>query len=49
VAARWLGVSTVLTVHHHPADPAPAQLAADLADSAINVVSLDFGETWTSQ
>jgi acetyl esterase/lipase/L-ascorbate metabolism protein UlaG (beta-lactamase superfamily) len=49
VAARWLGVSTVLTVHHHPADPAPAQLAADLADSAINVVSLDFGETWTSR
>ena len=49
VAARWLGVSTVIPVHHHPADPTPVQLAADLAGSAINVVSLDFGETWTSR
>jgi hypothetical protein len=35
VAARWLGTPTVLPVHHHPADPAPAQLAADLTGSAI--------------
>lgn len=48
VAARWLGASTVLTVHHRPSDPAPAQLAAELAGEAVEVVSLDFGETWSS-
>ncbi|MFY9927063.1 MAG: alpha/beta hydrolase fold domain-containing protein [Streptosporangiaceae bacterium] len=47
VAARWLGAPTVLTVHHRPNDPAPAQLAAELAGEAVDVISLDFGETWT--
>lgn len=49
VAARWLGVSTVIPVHHQPADPASVQLAAELADSAINVVTLGFGDTWTAR
>lgn len=48
VATRWLGVSTVIPVHHHPADPAPVQLAVDLDGSGIDVVSLDFGETWST-
>lgn len=47
LAARWLGVATVLPVHHLPGDPAPAQLAADLGDTA-EVVALEFGETWTA-
>jgi acetyl esterase/lipase/L-ascorbate metabolism protein UlaG (beta-lactamase superfamily) len=49
-AADWLGVSTVLPVHHRPEDPAPAQLAADLAarGETIEVVALAFGETWTA-
>jgi L-ascorbate metabolism protein UlaG (beta-lactamase superfamily) len=50
VAADWLGVSTVLPVHHQPQDSAPARLAADLAarGEAIEVVTLDFGEAWTA-
>jgi L-ascorbate metabolism protein UlaG (beta-lactamase superfamily) len=50
VAADWLGVSTVLPVHHRPGDPAPARLAADLAarGETIEVVTLGFGETWTA-
>lgn len=50
IAADWLGVSTVLPVHHRPGDPAPAQLSADLAarGEAIDVVTLGFGETWTA-
>lgn len=50
VAADWLGVSTVLPVHHRPEDCAPAQLAADLAarGEAIEVVTLGFGEAWTA-
>jgi L-ascorbate metabolism protein UlaG (beta-lactamase superfamily) len=48
VAVRWLGVSTVIPVHHHPSDPAPAQLAAELAGSGIEVAALDFGAIWTA-
>ncbi|WP_020659252.1 alpha/beta hydrolase fold domain-containing protein [Amycolatopsis benzoatilytica] len=48
VAARWLGVSTVIPVHHTPGDALPAQLAANLAEDPIEVVSLDFGESWTA-
>ncbi|MBB4683659.1 alpha/beta hydrolase fold domain-containing protein [Amycolatopsis jiangsuensis] len=48
VAARWLGVSTVLPVHHVPGDAMPAQLAANLADDPIEVVPLAFGESWTA-
>ncbi len=49
-AARWLGVSTVIPVHYQPGDPAPTQLAADLAaqDTRIEVAVLDFGDTWTA-
>lgn len=47
IAARWLGVSTVIPVHYAPGDPAPAQLAADLGDAA-QVAALEFGETWTA-
>lgn len=45
IATRWLGVSTVIAVHHQPGDPAPVQLAADLGEDA-QVVALDFGQTW---
>ncbi|HWC84396.1 MAG TPA: alpha/beta hydrolase fold domain-containing protein [Pseudonocardiaceae bacterium] len=47
IAARWLGVSTLIPVHYRPGDPAPAQLAADLGDTA-QVATLEFGETWTA-
>ncbi|WP_406631775.1 alpha/beta hydrolase fold domain-containing protein [Amycolatopsis sp. WGS_07] len=47
IAARWLGVSTVIPVHYTPGDPAPAQLAAELGDTA-RVAVLEFGETWTA-
>jgi acetyl esterase/lipase/L-ascorbate metabolism protein UlaG (beta-lactamase superfamily) len=47
IAARWLGVSTVIPVHYAPGDPAPAQLAADLGDT-VRVVPLAFGDTWTA-
>jgi acetyl esterase/lipase/L-ascorbate metabolism protein UlaG (beta-lactamase superfamily) len=47
VAARWLGVSTVIPVHYLPADPAPVQLAAELGGD-VRVAVLDFGETWTA-
>jgi acetyl esterase/lipase/L-ascorbate metabolism protein UlaG (beta-lactamase superfamily) len=50
IAATWLGVHTVIPVHYPPGDPAPAQLAADLAghEQRIQVAPLEFGETWTS-
>jgi acetyl esterase/lipase len=50
VAADWLGVSTVLPVHHRTGDSATARLAADLAarGEAIEIVSLGFGETWVA-
>ena len=47
IAARWLGVATVIPVHYAPGDPAPAQLAADLGDVA-QVAVLEFGQTWTA-
>jgi L-ascorbate metabolism protein UlaG (beta-lactamase superfamily) len=49
-AARWLGVSTVIPVHYQPVDPAPTQLAADLAaqDTHVEVAVLDLGDTWTA-
>jgi len=49
VAARWLGVSTVLPVHHVPGDAMPAQLAAELAGEPIDVVTLGFGQRWTAK
>lgn len=48
VAARWLGVRTVVPVHHFDSDPAPAQLLAELADDPIEVIPLAMGETWKS-
>jgi acetyl esterase/lipase/L-ascorbate metabolism protein UlaG (beta-lactamase superfamily) len=49
LAAKWLGVRTVIPMHYAPGDPAPAQLKANLLDSgnSIEVVTLKFGETWT--
>jgi hypothetical protein len=42
-------VSAVIPVHDQPGDPAPAQLAADLAalDTRIEVAVVNFGGTWT--
>ncbi|WP_051194106.1 alpha/beta fold hydrolase [Nocardia jiangxiensis] len=50
LATRWLGVTTVIPVHYPPNDPAPAQLAADLAaaGAAVEVAVLDFNDTWTA-
>jgi L-ascorbate metabolism protein UlaG (beta-lactamase superfamily)/acetyl esterase/lipase len=50
VAAEWLGVQTVIPVHHPPTEPFPVQLSAELESlgSNISVVALDFGETWTA-
>ena len=49
LAASWLGVDTVIPVHYAPGDPAPLQLRAEVESAAlpINVVILDFGQTWT--
>jgi L-ascorbate metabolism protein UlaG (beta-lactamase superfamily) len=47
IAARWLGVSTVIPVHYLPGDPAPTQLAAELGTDA-QVVVLEFGESWSA-
>ncbi|WP_134730833.1 alpha/beta hydrolase fold domain-containing protein [Amycolatopsis nivea] len=47
-AARWLGVSTVIPVHHTPGDALPTQLAANLAGDPIEVVPLEFGQSWTA-
>lgn len=41
IGGRWLSAGKIVGLH--PADPAPAQLAADLTGSTNNVVSLDFG------
>lgn len=48
IAANWLGVRKVIPMHYAPGDPAPAQLRAELAEakSDIEVVPLEFGETW---
>lgn len=49
-AATWLGVHTVIPVHYPPGDPAPAQLAADLAarGGTIQVATLDVDQTRTA-
>ena len=49
LAASWLGVETVIPVHYAPGDPAPLQLKAEVeaADLPINVVILDFGQSWS--
>ncbi|WP_051899317.1 alpha/beta hydrolase fold domain-containing protein [Sciscionella sediminilitoris] len=47
IAARWLGVTTVIPVHHTPGDAIPAQLAANLTADPITVVPLEFGQSWT--
>ncbi|WP_216897100.1 alpha/beta hydrolase fold domain-containing protein [Nocardia alni] len=48
IAARWLGVSTVIPVHHIPGDPMPALLAAELDGDPVEVVPLGFDESWTA-
>lgn len=49
LAASWLGVDTFIPVHYAPGDPAPLQLQAEVESAALpmNVVILDFGQTWT--
>ncbi|WP_051323679.1 alpha/beta hydrolase fold domain-containing protein [Candidatus Solirubrobacter pratensis] len=50
IAAAWLGVHTVIPVHHPPGDPAPAQLEADIAAAGapVRVAALELGEAWTA-
>jgi L-ascorbate metabolism protein UlaG (beta-lactamase superfamily) len=49
IAAEWLGVSHVIPMHYAPGDPAPDELARqiDARGSAIKVIALEFGQTWT--
>ncbi len=49
-AVRMLGASTVIPVHHHPDDPAPAQLIAELTVAGVtaDVAVLAIGDTWRS-
>jgi L-ascorbate metabolism protein UlaG (beta-lactamase superfamily) len=49
IAAEWLGVSSVIPVHYPPGDAAPEKLRRELMTrgSPIEVVALEFGETWT--
>ena len=49
IATEWLGVSHVLPVHYPPGDPAPDHLRHELAQrgSTTDVVTLEFGDTWT--
>lgn len=49
VAAEWLGASEVIPVHYAPGDSAPDELARELnaRGSAIKVIALEFGQTWT--
>jgi hypothetical protein len=50
LAVRMLGASTVIPVHYHPHDPAPAQLIAELtaAGDTVDVAVLAIGDTWRS-
>jgi acetyl esterase/lipase/L-ascorbate metabolism protein UlaG (beta-lactamase superfamily) len=50
IAVRLLGAHTVIPMHYHPHDPAPAQLVAELAarGAAAEVAVLDIGEMWTA-
>ena len=49
IAADWLGVSHVLPVHYAPGDSAAEDFRHELAQrgSDIDVVTLEFGDTWT--
>jgi L-ascorbate metabolism protein UlaG (beta-lactamase superfamily) len=51
IAAEWLGARRVIPVHYAPGDPAPAELTQALADrgSDIEVITLEFGQTWTQE
>jgi L-ascorbate metabolism protein UlaG (beta-lactamase superfamily) len=51
IAAEWLGAHRVIPVHYAPGDPAPAELTQALADrgSDIEVITLEFGQTWTQE
>jgi hypothetical protein len=44
-----LGARRVIPVLYAPGDPAPSELIRALADrgSAIEVITLEFGKTWT--
>ena len=49
IAADWLGAPRVIPVHYPPGDPAPSELISALAarGSGIEVITLEFGQTWT--
>jgi L-ascorbate metabolism protein UlaG (beta-lactamase superfamily) len=49
VAAEWLGAPLVIPVHYAPGDPAPAEFARAVAErgGGIEIVQLEFGQTWT--
>jgi L-ascorbate metabolism protein UlaG (beta-lactamase superfamily) len=49
IAAEWLGVSHVLPMHYAPGDSAADDFRHELTGrgSAIDVVTLGFGDTWT--
>jgi len=49
IAAEWLGATRVIPVHYSPGDPNPADLTRALAGrgSGIEVITLEFGQTWT--
>jgi L-ascorbate metabolism protein UlaG (beta-lactamase superfamily) len=51
IAAEWLGVSHVIPLHYPPGDSAPEDLRRELAarGSRVEVVTLEFGETWTQK
>jgi L-ascorbate metabolism protein UlaG (beta-lactamase superfamily) len=49
IAAEWLGAPRVIPVHYSPGDPNPGELTRALAGrgSGIEVITLEFGDTWT--
>jgi L-ascorbate metabolism protein UlaG (beta-lactamase superfamily) len=49
IAAEWLGVAHVIPVHYPPGGAAPDELRRELAnrESPVEVVTLEFGDTWT--
>jgi len=51
IAAEWLGVSHVIPLHYPPGDSAPEDLRREIAGrgSRVEVVTLEFGETWTQK
>ena len=49
IATEWLGVSHVIPLHYAPGDRSPDELVRQMKarDSAVQVIPLEFGQTWT--